>query len=201
MDIRELMWAELGRRKVMDTVTSNAVDWDQLLRSEMEWAIQQKRNVTGDDEFVMRVKVVGPHGEIADTPVRWSSEEEKRKAMWAVSQAAKMTASQAVMITSDARYLNVTGFCKRFDIAQPTPGNWEAFEQERRRVMKGFGFYMGNLPRDCFDDNLLVAIRGPRVTRMAVTKYAFVNGIVVFEPTLEDKDAKITVSMVPAWWN
>jgi hypothetical protein len=184
----------------MKTEQATEIDWDQILRQEMDWAIEQKRKVTGDDEFTMRVKVVGPYGQIANTPVVWRNEQEKRKAMWAVSQTAKMTVSQAVIVTSDARFLNVPGFCKRFGIAEPTPGNLEAFDLERRRVMKGFDFYMGNLPRDCFDENLLVAIRGPRVCRMAIAKYTVVKGVVVFEPTMEDKDAKVIVNMVPEWW-
>jgi hypothetical protein len=177
------------------------IDWDRLIREEMEWAISQKRKVVEDDAFRMQVKIVGPSGQIARTPLTWSSEQEKQKAMWAVSQVAKLTCSQAVMVIADARMTNVSGFCKRFGIAEPTTtAGYESFELERRRVMKGFDSYMGNLPADCYEDGLTVAIRGPRVTRVATTKYKVVKGVVVFEPMFDDKESKGTVEMVPAWW-
>jgi hypothetical protein len=176
------------------------VDWDRLLRNEMEWAIQQKRIVTTDDGFKMRVKIVGPSAQIAHMPVTWANEDEKRRAMLAVSHTAKLTLSQAVIITTDARFVNVPGFCKRFGIAESTATNFEAFELERRRIMKGFDFYMGNLPADCYDDNLLVMVKGPRIARMMSTKYAIVEGVAVFEQ-VEDKGEKITIEMIPEWWS
>jgi hypothetical protein len=183
----------------MDDIT---IDWDRLISEEMEWAISLKRKVVEDDGFRMQVKIVGPSGQIARTPLGWSSEHEKRKVMWVVSQVAKQTCSQAVMVTSDARMINVSGFCKRFGIAEPTtPAAYEAFELQRRLVMKGFDSYMGNLPTDCYEDGLIVAIRGPRITRLATTKYRIVKGVVVFEPMFDDKESKSTVDMVLPWWS
>ena len=176
------------------------VDWDRLLRNEMEWAIQQKRIVTTDDGFKMRVKIVGPSAQIAHLPVTWANEHEKRIAMWLVSRVAKRTFSQAVIVATDARFVNVPGFCKRFGIAESTATNFEAFELERRRIMKGVDFYMGNLPADCYDDNLLVMVKGPRIARMMATKYAIVKGVAIFEQ-VEDKGEKITIEMIPEWWS
>jgi hypothetical protein len=182
--------------------TAVGVDWDELLREEMGWAMRQKRNVIGDEQFTMRVKAIGPGGQIAKLPIVWRNEDEKRRAMWAVSRVAKDTLSQAVMVTSDARFLNTTGFCKRFGIAEPTVATLEEFNRERFRVMKGFDDYMGNLPNDCYYENLIVAIRGPQVCRMASTRYALVNGALVFEPMDDNKNATtLRMDLIPAWWN
>jgi hypothetical protein len=177
------------------------MDWDAVLRSEMDFAIEQRRKVKGDEEFLMRVRVVGSHGQIANTPLRWCDKQEKRRAMHVLSEVCKITNAQAAIIVSDARHLNVPGFCKRFNLPEPGPETLDAFEKERLRIMQGYDFYMGNLPRDTWEENLMVMIYGPRVCRMGIVEYTKSGDEIVFEPMMDNRDGEITVSMLQAWWN
>jgi hypothetical protein len=184
----------------MQSAQMTEIDWDVLLRDEMGWAIEQRRRLKGDEDFRMRVRIVGPNGEMANTPIQWQNAQEKSRWMRALSTTCKMTFAQAAIITSDARLLNTPGFCKRFNLVEPGPSGWEAFEIERRRIMKGYDFYMGNLPRDCFNDTLMVAIYGPKVCKIGATMYSEVNGEIVFDPMDAKVEGKTKVFMLPAWW-
>jgi hypothetical protein len=177
-----------------------AVDWDGLLKSEMGWAIAQRREVQGEDEFKMRVKIVGPKGEVATTPFVWNSERHKHLVMKLVSEMCKMLNAQAAIIVSDTRFLNVPGFCKCFQIPEPGPGTWDAFHRERMKIMARFDYYFGNLPRETWDEALLVAIKGPRICRAAMTRYVNDGGKISFEPMNEMRDGNVHVGMLPTWW-
>ena len=177
-------------------------DWNKLLLDEMEWAMAQKRAKGDDEEFRMRVRIVGPGNQLVDTPLIWTSEREKKIAMDALSKTCGMVCAQAAVIVSDMRTLNVPAFCKHFNIAEPTSQNDDQFELDRRRVMKPLRFYMGNLPRHTFDEVLGVVIKGPRICRMALTRYTFAKDkAIVFEPIDLRVDRKASVNMLPAWWN
>jgi len=92
------------------------VNWDALLREEMDWAIAQKKtqDPKHEDEFRMRCRVVGPNGEWALLPLAWRNEEEKHRSMSALSNTCKAARAQAAMICSDVRILDTLAFCKHF---------------------------------------------------------------------------------------
>lgn len=176
-------------------------NWDQLLNEEMEWGMGQLRRLKGkDDSFEMRVKVIGPNGEIAKTPLRWRDEQEKRRAMAALSHCCMVMAAQAAMVCSDARFLNTPAFCRHFEIPEPTPTTLDAFEKNRRRIMEPYDYYMGNLPPELYHDILMVWIEGPRVKRFAVMPYSRVDGRLQFEPK-EEPPTSVQILMLPKWWN
>jgi hypothetical protein len=177
-------------------------DWDLMLRQEMDWAIAQRKELKGgDDNFRMRIKIVGPGGQIANTPLIWHNEEEKRRVMFALSRTCQIVLAQAAIIVSDTRFLNVPGFCKHFKIPEPGPGTWDDFERERLRILKGYDFYMGNLLRDTWEEALMVAIKGPGICVMASTPYRAEGGQYVFEPMKDSRGGKTEVNMLPAWWH
>lgn len=176
------------------------MDWDALLASEIEWAKKQRRRVKGEEEFEMRVRIVGPGGEVANTPLRWTSENEKRRAMVALSLTCGMVGAKAAIVVSDSRFLNVPNFCKVFKIAEPKPGTYEEWNQARHRIMEGFDHYMGNLPRETWDEALLVFIYGPKVKRFATIPYLTLGDQLEFEPVRDDKEGAVTINMLPPWW-
>lgn len=51
------------------------VDWNEILRHEIAWAITQRRQLgVGQDEaFQVRVQLVGPSGQVVNTPIRGRS--------------------------------------------------------------------------------------------------------------------------------
>jgi hypothetical protein len=180
------------------------VDWDELVRDEMDWAIKERRRVKGEEEFVMRVRIVGPHGELANTPLVWRDEQEKRSAMRALSFTCKITGAQAAVIVSDTRWLDVPGFCKCFNIPEPdfkVAGQYEEFEARRREIMPGFDWYMGNLPSECWKEALMVAVHGPKVKRLEIIEYRHDGDRLIFQDKMGDKDlGKVEIPMLPKWW-
>lgn len=173
--------------------------WDKLLADEMAWAIAQRTEVKRDEEFMMRVSIVGPGRQLFRTPLVWKSEEQKRLAMKLVSHVCGQLSALAVVVATDARMLNVPGFCRRFNIAEPIPPDYEAFNRERRRIMENFGNYMGNLPADCYEDALIVWIKGPAVCIVSQVKYQANGETIVFEPENRGSE-KSQVLMLPEWW-
>lgn len=178
------------------------IDFDGILQAEMAWAMEQKRrlSVARQDDFQMRVSVVGQRGEIARTPIQWDSEALKRRVMRALSQACKELDAAAVVVASDVRCLNLEAFCAFFSIAVPKGReDMDAFERERQRVMEPYDFYMGNLPRELWEEYLMVFAHGPRVKRALRCAYRVEGGSFVFEPVAEDGGV-MSIPMIPAWW-
>lgn len=175
------------------------MDWDGLLKSEMDAAVRQRARLKGDDEFVMSVKMVSSRGDIADTCLIWRDGEDKRLVMKLVAQCCQVLGAQAVLVTSDARFLDVDGFCRRFNVPRPEAG-FEAFDRERRRVMAGFGDYMGNLPNDCYNDVLIVAVKGPSINRFVSTAYRVTENDIVFSKTEEQQTGFVEINLIPTWW-
>lgn len=173
--------------------------WDKLLAEEMAWAIAQRSSVKGDEEFMMRVSIVGPGRQLMRTPLIWKSKDQKRLAMKLVAQVCGHINAMAVVVAMDARELNVAGFCRRFNLTEPVPPDYEAFNRERARIMESFDNYMGNLPADCYEDTLIVWIKGPAVCLASKVKYRVHDSLTVFEPE-ERGSEKSQVLMLPEWW-
>jgi hypothetical protein len=178
-------------------------DFTALLHKEMAWAIEQKRACAVDrqDDFNMRVKVVGPIGQIATTPLRWEDEDQKRACMRAVSATCKIMMAQGVVVASDTRHYNMPKFCEFFHIPEPhTAEESKIWEIERRRIMKPYDYYIGNLPRALWLEALMVMARGPRVNLAMRSEYNVVDRTFVFEtPVLISE--QIDIRMVPPWWD
>ena len=179
-----------------------------LLHDESAWAIETKRksDIRDDDTFPQRIKIVGPNGEIARTPLlTWRSEAEKYRVMAVVSECCKLAFAQAVVVTTDTRYLLTDEFSDHFGIARPTEETMDAWMKERFRVMKPYNHYMGNLPRHLFAEMLTVVIYGPRIKRMATVKYTLKDTAFAFEPVHLIDGAngvdKLQLNMIPAWWD
>jgi hypothetical protein len=176
------------------------VDFEKLLDWEMDLAIAQRRTLgCGTDDFQMSVKVIGPLGQIVPTPLQWHNEEEKYRAMRAVSQCCRLLAAQAVVVVMDVRSMEVDAFCRHFQIEPPTRETFDTFDRERRRVMKPFGFYMGNLPPHLYRDALLAFAYGPRIKLVRCVGYRAEAGKLIFDPPIAQVK-ELSILMVPAWW-
>jgi hypothetical protein len=177
------------------------IDFDKLLDDEMDWAIAQRRALgPGNDDFQMRVQIVGPVGQIAKTPLQWTSEQEKHKCMYVLAEVCRITVAQAAIVTSDIRRLEVDAFCKHFGIAPPTPSTLDAFERERQRVMKPFDFYMGNLPPHLYADALMCFAYGPAVKKIRCCEYRASDGRLIFDPQLSQVTG-LQIDMLRPWWS
>jgi hypothetical protein len=177
-------------------------DFDSLLREEINWAITQKLalSVQHQDDFRMRVKIVGPQGQVANTPVIWHDEDEKLRAMNAVSRTCRIVSAQAVMVTSDVRVLNVEAFCAHFNLAVPhSAAELKTFQKERWRVMEPYDYYMGNLPRPLWSELLMTFAYGPCVRKMLSLPYRVVDETFVFDEVKVDHEG-LQIPMIPVWW-
>jgi hypothetical protein len=174
-----------------------------LLAEEMDWAISQKRRLgveAGDNSFQMRVRIVGPNGELATTPLSWTSMDEKYRAMAALAEVCRITFARAAMVCSDVRTLNTEAFCVRYGVVRPQD-DMDGFERGRLRVMEEQigSLSFEDLPRDLCIEALMVFIKGPKVQLAQVCGYSVVDGVYVFEKPV-DLDGRVTIGMLPEWW-
>ncbi len=181
------------------------IDFDNILTSELGWAVDQKRSLTPQDSqeaFQMRVRAVGPNGEIATIPgAIWSDRQQQRRVMQAVSEACKEIGAAAIVVTSDARFLLPKNFSEHFNIPMVTLDTMESWEKERQRIMKGYGNLMGNLPRHTWDEALICSIYGPRVKKFGMLAYRAKGPEFVFDPPIiTNEESKFQQYMIPAWW-
>jgi hypothetical protein len=179
-------------------------DLDLLLQEEIMWAIAQKQKCPVDEPeaFAMRVKVIGPIGQIANTPLQWGSMEQQHAMMAALSEVCKRTYAQAAIITTDIRYLLPEQFCEHFGLPMPTPATLKQWNKERERVMKPFNYEFGKLPRHTWEEALMATAYGPRVSKMVTAKYQVQGNGFVFQPPERLPDnGGLQVCMLPAWWD
>jgi hypothetical protein len=177
---------------------------ESIMKHEMAEAIRQKRACRIDDEnaFAMRVSIVGPGGQVAEVPfMQWKNRDEKRLKMHILSALCKKVSATAALVVSDARYIVPEAFCEHFKLPFPQT---ETFWDDYQRVMADFDYDMENLPRQLWEEALMVVAYGPRVTKMMMAKYSVVNRVYVFEPSemMPGGDhGKTQVEMIPAWWH
>jgi len=175
------------------------VDISTLMQLEMAAAIEQKRKLgTGDDNFRMSIKIVGPGGSVADVPLQWSSMQDKYLKMGILSHLCEHVSAVAAVVTSDVRRLNSKAFCSRFKLDYADSA---MFKKEYDRIMADYNHEMVNLPRETWEESLFVVAYGPRTKKMLVAPYAVVGGGFMFErPEFANEDAELEVGLIPAWW-
>jgi hypothetical protein len=183
----------------------NKTDFETLLLGEMAWAIEQKRKLSIQDEngFRLRMKIVGPGDQIVDLPVALHSMTHKVQVMAALSVACKRIYANAVVVTSDCRYVLADKFCAHFSLTPPTAMTFEVerFNEERYRVMKAYGGEYARLPRHLWAEELLIFAYGPRVSLACRTRYRIEGEDFAFDPPELMTESEVTVKMIPAWWD
>lgn len=170
---------------------------DEILIDETFKAIQTKRTLKSSEEFLARIDIVLPTGQIISSPpVSFSSPERKRNLMRALSIILGAIEAQAAIITTDARYLNHDAFVAYFEIKDSSR---EAFMTEYQRILAAHGNSMSNLPRQLWKEALCVTIVGKDVSRVALTEYTIESGQYVFKP-IEFIAGNVEVNLLPQWW-
>ena len=99
------------------------VDIEELMQTEMRLAIEQKRRNPKDDDFKMRIQIVGPGGSVADVPLQWTSHEDKERKMFILSLLCGKVSAVAAIVTTDTRRLHSENFCKQ-TVCLPA---WQAY--------------------------------------------------------------------------
>lgn len=177
-------------------------DIEKIMQAEMDLAVTKKSacKVDEEDAFAMRVSIVGPDGRVMEVPhMQWRSNKEKRLKMLILSALCQKVSATAALVMTDARYLVPEEFCKHFNLPFPQTEN---FWDDYTRIMADYNYEMGRLPRNLWEESLIVVAYGPRIAKMMMTRYTVVDRAYVFEPSVMMPESGEThVDMIPAWWH
>jgi hypothetical protein len=148
--------------------------FDDLLRLTLEKAKtnRAKFGYSGADRFAQCALVIGPNLESATLPIQWGSNREKRALMTAISLAAKDANASAVLLINDTRWCESEKFTDYFHIAPISEIGLEAWQEEYGEIIRGiYGGSMGNLPRELWNEALIVSGKGPLVGEKSVIAF------------------------------
>ena len=174
------------------------VDIKEIMTQQMNLAIEQRRGQKEADDFKVQIKIVGPGGSVADVPLQWGSDHDKKLKMAVLSHLCERVSAVAAIVTSDTRRLDSKAFCKYFNLQY---SDSKAFLKDYHRIMADYNFEMGRLPRETWKDALHVIAYGPRIKKMMMSRYTMGADGFVFEPAqLAEESDTIEVGLIPAWW-
>jgi hypothetical protein len=146
---------------------------------------------------------IGPNDENFVTPAQWRDEREKYAVMSAAAEVARKTFAQAILLASDVRWLKSETFCEHFKINAPRiPEEVAAYQQQYLAILREYDGQMKNLPRQLWQEAVIVAIKGPRCgTHTILAPYdRGPNDTVHYLPP-ENDFARTEMNLIPEWWH
>jgi hypothetical protein len=162
-----------------------------------------RHKYSAEEAFIPKVMLIGPEDEVFAIPAGWRDEQEKYAMMRAAAEAARKLFAQAIMLASDTRWVLSDVFCEHFKIEPPngTEAGFKAYQQRYLAILREYDGQMKNLPRQLWQEAVMVAIKGPRCgthTRMA--PYDQGPGDTVHYLPLEKHDSRSQMNLIPEWW-
>lgn len=152
--------------------------------------------------------VISPAGQEASVPLGHNSAADKRKKMWAVSQACKIMSASALLVRFAGTSVKVEKIAKEIHLHPPHPMDrvkYQYFEDKLFEwVEKKTGQRrLGGLPREYTQDALIVSAIGPGLTDIGLFgKYEWRDGkLIMGEPDGTGQGWQAEFSMVPKWWD
>jgi hypothetical protein len=159
-----------------------------------------------DEGFVPKLMLIGPNDETYVTAVGWKNEADKYAMMRAAADVARETFAQAIVLVSDTRWVMSDVFCAHFKIEGPD-GSREGFKAYQKRyldILREHGGQMKNLPRQLWNEAVMVAIKGPRCgtdTLMAPYTQGPGDKVLYLPPKERGEDYRHHLKLIPEWWH
>lgn len=158
------------------------------------------------DGVAQVVIMLGPNLEPATIPMTWKNEKEKWAKMRAISEVAKDTFCQAVVLIIDTRWIDEDGIRRLCNIPPIEEMGLKAFQEAYHKVLKEkYKGYLGNVPPQYWQEAICVLMKGPRVgTRSLMLFYTkgFDDKVrwLKEEEKPMGKVTEIQFNLIPAWW-
>jgi hypothetical protein len=180
---------------------------DEILDGMMLVAKQQRTQIPYSkvDAFAQVLMFLGPNLEVATYPAIWRNEKEKYALMRAVSEAAKKTLAQAVILISDVRWVENSRAEKILGLpplAEVGVEEWQTLY--KREITKRYGGYLGKAPPELYSEAIMAIMKGPRLngvpTRMAVYEKGENDSIRWLPKHPESEGITHKFNLLPDWW-
>ena len=157
-----------------------------------------------DEQMGNTVVVFGPEGEKAVLPLNWRDANEKWKKMNAVAKAAKDTEAQAIVLITDSRWVKGDIIGLHLGIAPIEEIGVAEFQKRYWSILSGkFGGQIKNLPRELWNEGVLVAIKGPQIEpqmRMACYNQGPHDDVVYVAGDSPQDNGVTQLNVIPDWW-
>lgn len=190
------------------------VDADQMLNKLLLIAKDDRAGIpySKDEGFMPKLMFIGPNDEVAISPAVWKDEADKYAMMARAAEAARLTFTQAIVLVSDTRWLQSDVFCEHFKITPPmssSDDDVKVFQKRYYAILREHGGQIKNLPRQLWNEAVMVAIKGPRCgTHSVMAPYIQGPGDKVQylpcdkKPLNQDGDTfKAQMNLIPEWWH
>jgi hypothetical protein len=179
--------------------TDNAF-FEDLLKVELAYAMHLRETTPYNKDFIPRVTLVSQQFKISRLPFTWSNRAERGQVLTKIAVVAKLTNVQGVMTTTDTMYSIQDALEKRFGI--PKSLDFDAYQAEYHKVLDAHGGSLANLPRDCWKEALIVALKRPDVPDTGCSK-AYEEAekqTIKWTQGFETDEYKMKVCMIEDWW-
>ena len=150
--------------------------------------------------------IIGPDDQRAIVPLNWKDAREKQGKMHVLSCAAAELHAQAIILITDTRWTKSDIFALHFGMKDVLEQGVEEFQKQYWAILSSmFDGQIKNLPRELWNEAVLVAIKGPAIepqTRMA-SYLQGPNDDVVFtgdSPQSDQEMWKTELYVIPDWW-
>lgn len=177
-----------------------------LVDGELEDAKQRRYALRFDSNEVMdyRVTMIGPGYQCAHLPLLyWKNNDEKYQVMHRFGMCAKALCAKALMMSHDARWLDVRRFQEYFDLPSYEGDPQTLLEKSQadyHRVIKLFHGEMANLPRELWTEAVIVSLKTPQKLYSRFTRYkAGAYGKVRWVEEEQHYD-HVEDSLIPDFW-
>lgn len=158
-----------------------------------------------DEKMCNTVIVIGPQDESAAFPVIWNSDREKEIKMQSFAAAARHTQAQAIALISDTRWLMSDLFTLHFGLPDVAKVGVEEFQKRYLTIMETmFDGQIKNLPRELWNEAVLVAIKGPKIepqTRMESYNCGPNDSVVFTGDSPQSEMGTMQINIIPDWWD
>lgn len=178
---------------------------DSLLNGLMGEAKRQRSSIpySCTDGFPQAVIFLGPNLEPYTHAVQWSNEREKYIQMEKVSKLAKLLFCQAVCAIQDTRWVSEEKICKAFGVPPSKEVGIEQFQQNWRRIaQERFKGYLGNAPKELYEEALVLVMKGPRIEGIPSKMQPYEEGpndTIHWLPVKGDYRT-VHFDLLPDWW-
>jgi hypothetical protein len=156
-----------------------------------------------EEAFVPKVMFIGPENEVFVTPAQWRGERDKYAVMSAAAEVARKTFAQAIVLASDSRWIKAETFCEHYKINPPrTHEEVAAYQQQYLAILREHDGQMKNLPRQLWQEAVIVALKGPRCgTHTILAPYDRGPNDTVHYLSTENDFARTEMNLIPEWWH
>jgi hypothetical protein len=188
----------------MKTTTNQ--DTKEMMTTLLDLAKHQRESFkySGDEQMLPMAFIYGD--EITIMMLGWKDNKEKYQMAASANMMARTRKAQSLSFVTDSRWINSDAYGKYYNLPAPKEMGVEKFMAHYKRTLAAHGGEMKNLPREIWDEAVVVFTNGPGIPitiQMAPYKEG-PNDTIEWMPThpeWDGPDNKSKSDMLTDWWS